>query len=252
MTATPQSYSNHRRVFPLYHLFALPVLLAHVAITLVGALREPTFWTFWMVVVAVGLVAAVVANRASTLIVQNRVIGLEMRLRLATILPVELCQRIPELRPQAVGRAALRGRRRADRPRGALPARRACDGRCREARRPAVASRLRARLSARRVASAHDRSSAQRLGVGRRSAHRALRLLLRRRRLDRHGAVRSRTLSGRARVPPPRRVAGARSPASGGSRRKGRHPRGRAGRTSSSPITSPTPTSSSCRTSRGR
>ena len=94
MTATPQSYANHRRVFPLYHLFALPVLIAHVAVTLVGALREPRLWTFWMVVVAVGLVAAVVANRASTLIVQNRVIGLEMRLRLATVLPVELCQRI--------------------------------------------------------------------------------------------------------------------------------------------------------------
>jgi hypothetical protein len=97
MTETPQSYSNHRRVFPLYHLFALPVLLAHVAVTLVGALREPTLWTFWTFLVSIGLVAAVVANRASTLIVQNRVIGLEMRLRLATVLPVELCQRIPEL-----------------------------------------------------------------------------------------------------------------------------------------------------------
>jgi hypothetical protein len=96
MTET-QSYSNHRRVFPLYHLFALPVLLAHVLVTLVGALREPTLWTLWMVVVALGLVGAAVANRASTLIVQNRVIGLEMRLRLATVLPVELCQRIPEL-----------------------------------------------------------------------------------------------------------------------------------------------------------
>jgi hypothetical protein len=97
MTATPQSYANHRRVFPLYHLFALPVLLAHVAVTFVGALREPTLWTFWTFLVSIGLVAAVVANRASTLIVQNRVIGLEMRLRLATVLPVELCQRIPEL-----------------------------------------------------------------------------------------------------------------------------------------------------------
>jgi hypothetical protein len=97
MTETPQSYANHRRVFPLYHLFALPVLLAHVLVTLIGALREPTLWTMWMVVVALGLVGAVVANRASTLIVQNRVIGLEMRLRLATVLPVELCQRIPEL-----------------------------------------------------------------------------------------------------------------------------------------------------------
>ena len=97
MTETTQSYANHRRVFPLYHLFALPVLLAHVVVTLVGAVREPTAWTLWMVVVAVGIAAAAVANRASALIVQNRVIGLEMRLRLATILPVELCQRIPEL-----------------------------------------------------------------------------------------------------------------------------------------------------------
>lgn len=97
MTETTQSYDNHRRVFPLYHLFALPVLLAHVIVTLVGAVREPSAWTAWMVVVALGLAAAAVANRASTLIVQNRVIGLEMRLRLATVLPVELCQRIPEL-----------------------------------------------------------------------------------------------------------------------------------------------------------
>lgn len=97
MTETTQSYANHRRVFPLYHLFALPVLLAHVIVTVVGAVRAPSAWTLWMVVVALGLAAAAVANRASALIVQNRVIGLEMRLRLATVLPVELCQRIPEL-----------------------------------------------------------------------------------------------------------------------------------------------------------
>ena len=97
MTETTQSYANHRRVFPLYHLFALPVLLAHVIVTVVGAVRAPSAWTVWMVVVALGIAAAAVANRASALIVQNRVIGLEMRLRLATVLPVELCQRIPEL-----------------------------------------------------------------------------------------------------------------------------------------------------------
>ena len=97
MTETTQSYANHRRVFPLYHLFALPVLLAHVIVTVVGAVRAPSAWTVWMVVVALGIAAAAVANRASALIVQNRVIGLEMLLRLATVLPVELCQRIPEL-----------------------------------------------------------------------------------------------------------------------------------------------------------
>src|SRR6476661_6549100 len=97
MTTTAQSYANHRRVFPLYHLFALSILLVNVVVMMGITVRHPTFWNLWLVVVAVGLVAAVVANRASTLIVQNRVIGLEMRLRLATVLPVELCQRIPEL-----------------------------------------------------------------------------------------------------------------------------------------------------------
>jgi hypothetical protein len=97
MTTTAQSYANHRRVFPLYHLFALPILIVNVVVMMVDTVRHPTFWNLWLVVVALGLVGGMVANRASTLIVQNRVIGLEMRLRLATVLPVELCQRIPEL-----------------------------------------------------------------------------------------------------------------------------------------------------------
>jgi len=97
MTATVQSYANHRRVFPLYHLFALPILIAHVIVTMVASVRHPSLWNLWLIVVALGIVGGMVANRASTLIVQNRVIALEMRLRLATVLPVELCQRIPEL-----------------------------------------------------------------------------------------------------------------------------------------------------------
>jgi hypothetical protein len=97
MTATPQSYANHRRFFSLYHYVALPILLANVGVTLVVALRRPSLWTGWLFVVAVALAVGLVASRTSALIVQNRVIGLEMRLRLATILPVELCQRIPEL-----------------------------------------------------------------------------------------------------------------------------------------------------------
>ena len=97
MTATAQTYANHRRVFPLYHLFVLPILITHVIVTMVASVRHPSLWNLWLVVVALGLVGGMVANRASTLIVQNRVIGLEMRLRLATVLPVELCQRIPEL-----------------------------------------------------------------------------------------------------------------------------------------------------------
>ena len=44
-----------------------------------------------------GLVSGIIAVRASALIVQNRLIALEMRLRLASSLAPELRSRIPEL-----------------------------------------------------------------------------------------------------------------------------------------------------------
>lgn len=98
MARTPQSYANHRRWFPLYHYVAFPILIVNVALAVAHLLRRPTLWNGWLVVLAIGLVAALVASRASALMVQNRVIGLEMRLRLAAILPPELRVRIPELR----------------------------------------------------------------------------------------------------------------------------------------------------------
>ena len=156
MTATAQSYTNHRRVFPLYHMFALPILLANVVVTMGVSVRHPTFWNLRLVVVALGLVGGIVADRASALIVQNRVIGLEMRLRLATVLPVELCQRIPDW-ISAAGRTAPRQRRRARRPRRAMPARRADVGRRGEAPGAPLAPRLRAGLIARLIT--HSRST---------------------------------------------------------------------------------------------
>jgi hypothetical protein len=97
MTATPQNYANHRRYFSLYHSVALPIFIVNVFVTLVVAIRHPSLLAAWSVLVAIAFAVGLVASRTSTLIVQNRVIGLEMRLRLATVLPVELCQRIPEL-----------------------------------------------------------------------------------------------------------------------------------------------------------
>jgi hypothetical protein len=97
-TRPVQSYSNHRRSLPLYHFVALPILGANVAVAIVQAVNHPTPASAWGVVVAAAIVAGIVANRASTLIVQGRVIGLEMRLRLAASLPPELRSRIPDLR----------------------------------------------------------------------------------------------------------------------------------------------------------
>jgi hypothetical protein len=98
MAPTVQSYATHRRYFPLFHYVALPILLVNVAIAIAHLVRRPTPWNAWLVVLAIGLVAGLVASRASSLMVQNRVIGLEMRLRLAASLPPELRVRIPELR----------------------------------------------------------------------------------------------------------------------------------------------------------
>ena len=97
MARSAQSYATHRRYFPLFHYVALPILLANIVVTVAHAIRQPSPFNGWMVIVSLGLVAGLVASRASSLLVQNRVIALEMRLRLATTLPAELRSRIPEL-----------------------------------------------------------------------------------------------------------------------------------------------------------
>ena len=98
MAARPaQTYANHRRYFPLYHYVALPILLANMVVAIAHAIRRPTPFNAWLVILSLGLVAGLLASRASTLHVQNRLIALEMRLRLATTLAPELRTRIPEL-----------------------------------------------------------------------------------------------------------------------------------------------------------
>ena len=93
-TPRTQSYANHRRFFALYHYVAMPILLANLVVTTIHAVRYPSAWTIWIVVVSFGLVAGLVASRTSALIVQSRLIALEMRLRLAATLPPELRGRI--------------------------------------------------------------------------------------------------------------------------------------------------------------
>ena len=98
MAARPaQTYANHRRYFPLYHYVALPILLANMVVAIAHAIQRPTPFNAWLVILSLGLIAGLLASRASTLHVQNRLIALEMRLRLATSLAPELRARIPEL-----------------------------------------------------------------------------------------------------------------------------------------------------------
>lgn len=93
-----QSYANHARYLPLFHFVASPITVFYFVHTLVYALQNPSAPHFLEAAFALGVVAAVFASRIMALTVQNRVIRLEMRLRLKEILPPALAARIPELR----------------------------------------------------------------------------------------------------------------------------------------------------------
>jgi hypothetical protein len=92
-----QNLSNHARLFPLFHFFAAPILIANLVYALWQIVRAPSLSTVWNAVFAAGLVAGLTAARLMALSVQDRLIRLEMRLRLREVLPADLQARIPEL-----------------------------------------------------------------------------------------------------------------------------------------------------------
>lgn len=98
MARSPQTYANHRRVYPLFHLFVSPVLVANFAWQLIDAVKAPSFDSVWAAVVAAALYGLAFAARWMALVLQNRIIALEQNLRLARILPDDLRTRIPDLR----------------------------------------------------------------------------------------------------------------------------------------------------------
>ena len=97
MAQTPQTYQNHARFFPLFHFFVAPVFLLNLLNAIRHLYLQPNVSTGWAVVVAAGLVGLALAARLMALKVQDRVIRLEMRLRLSQVLPADLQGRIPEL-----------------------------------------------------------------------------------------------------------------------------------------------------------
>lgn len=94
---TAQTYANHRRVDPLFHLFLLPVAGINVLVAILNLIRNPGLGAGWFVVLALAGVIAVVKIRTYPLKAQDRVIRLEERLRMAQLLPEPLCRRTAEL-----------------------------------------------------------------------------------------------------------------------------------------------------------
>jgi hypothetical protein len=98
--AQTQTYKNHARFFPLFHFFVAPVLLINFMNTIRHLYLAPSRSTGWAVVVAAALVALALAARLMAIKVQDRVIRLEMRLRMQQVLPADLCARCGDLAPE--------------------------------------------------------------------------------------------------------------------------------------------------------
>ena len=94
---TTQTYSNHTRLDPLFHLFLLPVAAINVLVAVWNLIRNPGLGAGWFVVLALAGTVAVLKIRSYALKAQDRVIRLEERLRLSQLLGDPLRGRIGEL-----------------------------------------------------------------------------------------------------------------------------------------------------------
>ena len=91
-----QSFENHNRVVPPYHMIALPIFMVNFIWRLVQLKDGITFASIMNVLLAIAFLILILYARMFTLTVQDRVIRLEMRLRLERLLPPDLRSRIPE------------------------------------------------------------------------------------------------------------------------------------------------------------
>lgn len=100
----PQNFANHPRVVPLYHFVLSLMLLVNMGWTGWRVYKNPGAEQLIALMLAVAFVLLYYFTRAFPLHVQDRLIRLEERLRLAEALPQELAKRIPELTPdQLIG-----------------------------------------------------------------------------------------------------------------------------------------------------
>ena len=96
-TASSQTYANHVRRDPLFHFFVLPVLAISLIVSVYLCVRHPGFLTFWRIVFAFAVTVIAFKARLYALKVQDRVIRLEERLRLAMLLPESVRAQIARL-----------------------------------------------------------------------------------------------------------------------------------------------------------
>jgi len=97
MADSTQTLASHRRFIPVFHFFALPVLLINVLVAGYYFVRDPRLINGWGLLVAIALAVGISWSRFMPLRAQDRIIRLEERTRLERLLPSDLRGRIGEL-----------------------------------------------------------------------------------------------------------------------------------------------------------
>ncbi len=97
-----QTFANHIKYDPPFHFFLIPVLLINIIVVgffFVRSIIEGRGWLIglWLLIVSLALLVTAGRMRSYATHVQDRVIRLEERLRLAALLPEPLRSRTSEL-----------------------------------------------------------------------------------------------------------------------------------------------------------
>lgn len=93
---TPQTYANHTRIVPAYHMGAFPILVINLLWSGYKVVRSFSGDSVVALLVAVALLLIFFHARIFVLKVQDRVIRLEMTLKLEKLLPADLRPRIKD------------------------------------------------------------------------------------------------------------------------------------------------------------
>jgi len=91
-----QNFENHTKLVPAFHFVVLPVFLLNLVWSVERIIHNFSFGTVVSLLVSIALLLLAFTARIFALTVQDRVIRLEMRLRMQQVLPADLRMRIPE------------------------------------------------------------------------------------------------------------------------------------------------------------
>ena len=91
-----QNFENHARLVPAFHFFILPVFLLNVFWSIYRLIQSFSIESARSLLLALAFLLLAFYARTFALAVQDRLIRLEMRLRMQQLLPQELRPRIPD------------------------------------------------------------------------------------------------------------------------------------------------------------